>query len=136
MVHAPAVATTRLASERLAEHVVGLRFGDLPAEVVERAKDLIAYDLGVAFAGRFTEAGRAAVALAHDLSAGGGSSTILGERRRATMLDAIFANSELMGLDDDHHLASKVRGGPTPHTPATPRPKHEHPPSRDDITTL
>lgn len=135
-VQAPAVAMTGLASERLAEHVVGLRFGDLPAEVVERAKDLITYDLGVAFAGRFTEAGRAAVALAHDLSAGGGSSTILGERRRATMLDAIFANSELMGLDDDHHLASKVRVGRVSQSAAWALGEHEHAPGREVITAL
>jgi 2-methylcitrate dehydratase len=124
------------ASERLAEHVVGLRFEDLPAEVVEHAKDLIAYNLGVAFAGTETRHGRDLVALAFDLSAGGGASTIVGETRRATLLDAILANSELLGDDDDHHLPSQVRVGRVAQPALWGLAEREHTSGREVIAAL
>ena len=38
-------------TERLADHVVGLRYEDIPAEVVAKAKDLLVYHLGVGLGG-------------------------------------------------------------------------------------
>jgi 2-methylcitrate dehydratase PrpD len=136
VVPARAKASARTASERLAEHVVGLRFEDLPAEVVERAKDLITYSFGLAFAGTRTGHGRALVSLALELSAGGGSSTIVGETRRATLLDAILANSELLGDDDDHHLPSQVRVGRVSQSALWALAEREHSSGREAITAL
>jgi 2-methylcitrate dehydratase PrpD len=99
-------------SERLAGHVVGTRFEDLPAEVVEKAKDLLVYHVALAFAGRYSDHGRRAVALAHEMSDGGGRSTIVGQRLPATMLDAVFAHSELIGIQRDaRQLRSKTTLG-------------------------
>jgi 2-methylcitrate dehydratase len=131
-----ASASAGTASERLAEHVVALRFQDLPAEVVEHAKDLIAYSLGVAFAGTTTRHGRDLVALAHELSAGGGASTIVGQTRRATLLDAILANSELLGDDDDHHLPSQVRVGRVSQSALWALAEREHASGSEVITAL
>jgi 2-methylcitrate dehydratase PrpD len=133
---AEAKAPARTASERLAEHVVGLRFEDLPAEVVERAKDLITYNLGVAFAGTSTRHGRDLVALAYELSAGGGTSTIVGETRRAALMDAILANSELLGDDDDHHLPSQVRVGRVSQSALWGLAEREHSSGREAIVAL
>jgi 2-methylcitrate dehydratase len=133
---ARANAPAQTASERLAEHVVGLRFEDLPAEVVEHAKDLIAYNLGVAFAGTQTSHGRRIVALAQELSAGGGDSTVIGETHRATLLDAILANSELLGDDDDHHLPSQVRVGRVSQSALWALAEREHSSGREVITAL
>ena len=72
------MSKTRTVAERLADHVVNTRFEDLPGEVVEHTKELLAFNLSVAFAGRFTEKGKAAVALAQRLSAGCGATVVNG----------------------------------------------------------
>jgi 2-methylcitrate dehydratase PrpD len=99
-------------SERLAEHVVCTRFEDLPPEVIEKAKDLLVYHIALAFGGCFSDRGARAVALAHELSDGAGKSTIVGARHPATLLDAVFAHSELIGVHRDaRHLRSKTTLG-------------------------
>jgi 2-methylcitrate dehydratase PrpD len=88
---------------RLADHVQGLRFADIPANVVEQAKHHLVHNLGLAFGGRFEEAGRQAIRLAEILSPHGGDCTVIGQTRRAAPVDAAFANCTLMrgsGLDD------------------------------------
>jgi 2-methylcitrate dehydratase PrpD len=108
----PDVSAKVPVSERLAEHVVCTRFEDLPSEVVEKAKDLLVYHVALAFAGRFSDHGAHAVALAYELSEGAGRSTIVGHRGPATMLDAIFAHAELIEPDQDaRHLRSKMTLG-------------------------
>jgi 2-methylcitrate dehydratase PrpD len=106
----------RAVSERLAEYVVSLRFADLPGEVVEHAKDLLVDQMGLALGGRSTEAGRRAIALAHELSGGSGTSTLIGERQRVALLDAIFAHSVLMGyVIDDFALTTVLHIGRVAH---------------------
>jgi 2-methylcitrate dehydratase PrpD len=89
-------------TERLAEHVVGLRYEDLPASVVQQAKHHLAYLIGSAFRGHGRDGGRRAVWLAQELG-GGDRCSIVGDRRKAGLVDAVFANSFLIictGLDD------------------------------------
>src|SRR5262249_31662028 len=117
----PQMTTTLLAtsvSERLAAHVVGTRFDDLPSTVIDKTKDLLVRNLSLAFAGRATEEGRAAVALAYQLSDSATTSTIVGHERGATLLDAVFAHSELLGDQDDIHLRTKLRVGRVAHPAA------------------
>jgi 2-methylcitrate dehydratase PrpD len=97
-VAAPALSV----SERLARHVVGTTFEDLPVSVIERTKDLLVHQLSLAFAGRFTEEGERVATIAQQLSGDSGASTIVGHSAKATLLDAIFAHSMLSGgpLDD------------------------------------
>jgi 2-methylcitrate dehydratase PrpD len=90
-------------SERLADYAVTLRFEDIPPDVVERAKLLFAHLLGSAFRGYGVESSRRAIDLACDLSGAEAGCTIVGESRRANVLDAAFANSFLiasLGYDD------------------------------------
>jgi 2-methylcitrate dehydratase PrpD len=124
-------------SERLAGHIVGTRFEDLPPEVVEKAKDLLVYHVALAFAGRFSDHGRCAIALAHELSEGGGSSTIVGVQRPATLLDAIFAHSELIDrLRDVRHMRSKMSPGRVADPVAWVLGEREHTSGRELITAL
>jgi 2-methylcitrate dehydratase PrpD len=110
------VTTERAVSERLAEHVVSLRFADLPGDVVEHAKDLLIDQIGLAFGGRSTDLGRRAIALAHELSAGHGTSTLIGEARRVGLLEAVFAHSVLLGnAFDDAALATVLHIGRVAH---------------------
>jgi 2-methylcitrate dehydratase PrpD len=131
------VARTMMVSERLAEHVVGTRFEELPHEVIEKAKDLLVYHLALAFAGRFSDRGRGAIALAHELSEGGGSSTIVGERQPATMLDAIFAHSGLIDWERDaRHMGSMMTPGRVADPVAWVLGEREHASGRELITAL
>ena len=103
-------------SERLADHVVGLRFEQLPDAVVERTKDLLVHQLALAFAGRATDEGQRAVALAYELSAEAGASTVVGHAPKATLLDAIYAHSVLSsGQLDDFQFPSGLHLGRSCH---------------------
>jgi len=130
MSEAPTVA------ERLADHVVSTRFEALPEEVVAHVKELLAYHLSVAFAARFTEKGKAAVALAQRLSAGCGMSSIVGHKVRATLLDAIFAHSELLAHNGDIHLGAKLMTGSPSQPVAWVLGEQEHVSGRELITAL
>jgi 2-methylcitrate dehydratase PrpD len=127
---------TPVVAQRLAEHVVNTRFEQLPEEVVAHAKELLAFHLSVAFAGRFTEKGKAAVALAQRLSAGCGMSSIVGHKERATLLDAIFAHSELLAHNGDIHLGAKLMTGSPSQPVAWVLGEQEHVTGRELITAL
>jgi 2-methylcitrate dehydratase PrpD len=130
------MSKTRTVAERLADHVLNTRFGDLPDDVVEHTKELLAFNLSVAFSGRFTEKGKAAVALAQRLSASGGGSSIVGHKARATLLDAIFAHSDLMAHNGDIHLGAKLMTGSPSQPVAWVLGEQEHVSGRELITAL
>ncbi|HEX9268568.1 MAG TPA: MmgE/PrpD family protein [Candidatus Limnocylindria bacterium] len=96
-----AISTSTVA-ERLADHIVGLRFEDLPDDVVEKTKDLLVNHMSLAFAGRSTDDGQRALAFAHELSGDGGVATVVGDRRRARPVDAVFAHSGLISVAQWH----------------------------------
>lgn len=81
-------------TERLADHVVGLRYGDIPEAVVRKTKAQLAHHLGTALRGCQLESGQRAIRIARELSADG--HTIIGDRGRVGLLDAVIANSCLM----------------------------------------
>jgi 2-methylcitrate dehydratase PrpD len=84
------------ASQRIADYLVSLRFEDLPADVVEKVKDHLAYHFVQAFWGHRREDGKRAVVIARTLSDGAGSNTVIGSDLRALPMDAAFANTTLM----------------------------------------
>lgn len=100
-------------SEQLADFVLNLRYEDVPEQVIAHAKELLVHQLALALAGQRDESARRAVQLAHELSGPGGKCTIVGERERADLLDAVFANAFLLGHDgrDDVILPSGVHPG-------------------------
>ena len=84
------------ATERIGEFVATARYEDLPAAVVEKAKEQIVYHFGLAFAGAFDDKAGHMRAVAAQLQQAGGGSTVIGERTRLLPSDAAFANCTLM----------------------------------------
>jgi 2-methylcitrate dehydratase PrpD len=84
-------------SRRLARWVAGLRYDDLPPEVVDRAKGVTLQALASALLGSRTAAGQQAIAFAAEEDAGvRAGATILVDGRTVTRGSAGFANSELV----------------------------------------
>ncbi len=84
-------------SRRFARWAAGLRFEDLPGEVVDRARGVTLQAVSSALLGSQTEDGRRAVALITGEEAGfQGGATIMVSGAGATKGGAAFANSELI----------------------------------------
>ncbi len=84
-------------SRQFAQWVVGLRYEDLPATVVDRVKGLTLQNLASALVGSGMPAGREAVTLVTNEEEGVRSgATILVNGSRVTRGGAAFANSEMM----------------------------------------
>jgi 2-methylcitrate dehydratase PrpD len=100
-------------SAQLADFVRDLRYEDIPEPVIAHTKELLAHQLGLALSGQRDESARRAVQLAQQLSGPGGACTIVGDRGRADLLDAVFANAFLLGHDgrDDVIMPSGVHPG-------------------------
>lgn len=97
-------------SRTLAEFAHALRYQEIPADVLERARIHILDGLGLALAaGSFPFAGPSLAAVG-ELSGGSGPCTVIGSRIAATPRDAALANGILIhGLDyDDTHLQAIV----------------------------
>jgi 2-methylcitrate dehydratase PrpD len=83
-------------SRQLAQWIVGLRYEDLPAEVVDRAKGVTLHCLASVLLGSQAAGGRQAVKLIVEEEAGVLSgATILVDGARVTRGGAAFANSEM-----------------------------------------
>ena len=94
-------------SERLADHFVGVRSGDLPPQLIEDAKTLVLDYLGVGLAGSQTDSGRIAARFAAE-TGGVAEATIIGDGRWVPAVHAAFANaiaSHSVELDDVDVLA-------------------------------
>ena len=90
--------------DRLAAWVCGLRYEDLPDEVVRKAKLHVLFLIGSACVGGQTVLGARGIDIARRLGGGrDGVSTIIGESAPAAPVDAAFANAALItsGGGDD-----------------------------------
>jgi 2-methylcitrate dehydratase PrpD len=88
---------TESLSRRLADWVAGLRFEDLPAEVVDRAKGVTLQGLASALLGSGLPDGRSALRLMQAEEAGGdGPATVLVDGSRMTRAGAAFVNAEMI----------------------------------------
>ncbi|KAA9163235.1 MmgE/PrpD family protein [Amycolatopsis acidicola] len=83
----------------LADFASGARFEDLPPEVVEETKRILLDSIGCALGGVSAPKGAIGGRLAH-LMGEGGSATIIGRGRRASVFGAAFANGELINALD------------------------------------
>ena len=101
-----ATAVKGALTERLASWVHDLRYNDLPADVVRKAKLHTLFLLGSACVGGSGPIGTRGREIARRLGGSGGRSTIVGEAAPATAVDAAFANSALVmsGGGDDYLL--------------------------------
>src|SRR5688500_17945587 len=82
-------------SRQLAQWIVGLRYDDLPAEVVDRAKGLTLQALASVLIGSQTSGGRNAIKLFEDEIGVAKGATIRVDGRKVTRGGAAFANSEM-----------------------------------------
>jgi len=83
-------------SRQLAQWVVGLRYDDLPPEVVDRAKGVTLHGLASVLLGSLTPGGRQAVKLIGEEEAGvKNGATIMVDGARVTKGGAAFANAEM-----------------------------------------
>ena len=103
-------------SRQFARWVVGLRFEDLPAAVVDRAKGLTLQNLASALIGSGMPAGQQAVRFVAEEEAGvPGGATVLVAGTKVTKGGAAFANAEMMlagGKWDTfrRHVISALKG--------------------------
>jgi hypothetical protein len=84
-------------SREFAGFVANLRYGDLPPEVVDRAKGVTLQGLSSALIARDMPASRQALALMQEEEAGGGgAATVLCHGTRLTKAGAAFVNAEMI----------------------------------------
>lgn len=89
---------------RIAEWVAQTQFDDLPRRVTEEAKNQILSVIAAVHAGHFSEAGRMVSRTVKDW-ASGKEATLIPSGERASLHNAIFANTALsMALDFDDYL--------------------------------
>jgi 2-methylcitrate dehydratase PrpD len=87
--------------ERLANFSLGLRFDDIPKDVVHESKRILLDSIGCALAGLSVDKGKIVVQLAKEMG-GPPESTIIGAGDRVSTFGAAFANGELIyALDYD-----------------------------------
>ena len=83
-------------SRQLAQWVVGLRYDDLPPDVVDRAKGVTLHGLASVLLGSLTPGGRQAIKLINEEEAGvKNGATIMVDGTRVTKGGAAFANAEM-----------------------------------------
>lgn len=113
-------AGTATIAEQIADYVTGLHYEDIPSAVVAKAKELLAFHVGVALQGRSMRSGQRAVRLALELGGTGRSCSIIGEPHRTGLLEAVMANYALMssGGRYDVLFPSGVLAGVTVHPAA------------------
>jgi aconitate decarboxylase len=92
-------------SEELADYFARTPYDAIPDKVIERAKHVVLYHLGLAVRGVAENDfnGAQAIRIARRLGPGDGPATIVGSERGAMPIDAAFANTTQMrafGLDD------------------------------------
>ena len=98
-------------ARKLARFAVGLRYEDLPLQVVDKARACILHCIGVGLAGHGSGAVRAARAaiLAEEGHSGNRGATLMVTGERATPYGAAFVNSSLMHAklqEDAYHTGS------------------------------
>ena len=94
------------AADRLADYVWQARFGDFPAQVIVKAKELILDSVGCALGATQTQTGKTYVKLAAALG-GPAEATVIGGRAKVSHPRAAFVNSHLANLldfDDTHDV--------------------------------
>ncbi len=84
----------------VADFIAGLRFADLPGDVVELGRKSFLDGLGLAVAGSRAESGRIVNAYLADLGFAGGDSTVLGTSLRLPARFTAFSNGIAIHADD------------------------------------
>jgi len=117
----------------IADYVTGLRFEDIDDRAINIAAWLVFDTIGTALGGYARPLGRRIASYA----AAGGPSTILGDGRSASTLDAAFVNASLakiLGMDDSHRQAGHIAAAVVPAVLATGQACHTS--GREALTAI
>ena len=87
-------------TKNLAKYAVGLKYQDLPEEVVEQAKLLTLHTLGVALAASVTGQGKDAIALGKAFGGRNGEAVLVGDGSKVSCVQAGFVNGTLADILD------------------------------------
>ena len=105
-------------TKELAAYGAALRYEDIPAEVLNRAKNLTLQTIGVSLAALSSDVGKRAVALGKVMGGGSTEATIWGEGSKVSAAAAGLANGTLADALDwedcswtGHPSACAVSGG-------------------------
>ncbi len=123
--------------DKLADHILELRFDQIPERLVRQTKAVLSHDLAIAMMGWDTSEARRAVDFA--TSAGyGGPSTVIGYGRKLAAIDAAFANAVMMRSlrQEDSILPSFIHPGPIVIPPALALAEERSRPGREVITAV
>ncbi len=100
--------TMKPLSETAAEFVLGLKFKDVPPEVVEKAKLIFLDTVGIALVSSTMDFGQMALNVAQTLG-GPGESRLIGTTQKVAAANAVLANGTLAhGLDYDDTLEGAI----------------------------
>ena len=84
----------------IADYLSELKYEDIPAEVIERAKLVTLHTIGAAIAAVKTEAGSNIIDVAKTLGNGGKEATIIGDGTKVGLGNAVLASGTLADLLD------------------------------------
>ncbi len=103
-------------TQQLAGFAATLRYDDIPASVLDRARQSLVDTLGCAFGGRNCEAARIALAIAEGATPVRGAGRVLGTAIRTTAEEAAFINTAMiryLDFNDSWHAGhpSDILGG-------------------------
>lgn len=87
-------------TKTLANYAVGLKYEELPSEVIHQAKLLTLHTLGVSLAAYQSEQGQRAIALAKAMEGGKEESTILGDGTKVGCVEAGLVNGTISDVLD------------------------------------
>lgn len=88
-------------TQKLAEYAAGLKYDDIPAEVLERAKMMTLHTLGVSLAARPIQLSDSAIRVARAANGGaGGQSSVWLGGEKLSMASAAFANGTISDMLD------------------------------------
>lgn len=119
----------------IARFICGLKFQDLPVDVVDKCKRLILHEVGCAFGGAKTMIGNALIEVAKFIG-GPGFSTIFGGPK-SSCLNAAFVNSMLANiLDYDDEIPLAGHPGATAIPPALALAEMEKASGKDLVTSV
>ena len=100
----------------LADYLSDLKYEDLPAEVVQRAKQVTLHALGVAISANQAKSAQDIIRIAKDLGSGEHNATIVGDGAKVAVSNAALANGTLTDLLDweDCSWTGHPTGGAVP----------------------
>lgn len=84
----------------IADYLSGLKYEDIPEDVIDRAKQVTLHTVGAAIAAVKTDAGKNIIEIAKTLGTGGKEATIIGDGTKVSLGNAVLASGTLADFLD------------------------------------